>query len=263
MIAQKKYLNLIAILAAFITGVMFLPGLTHASVFSNIETANFGDVVLLESSSIDITFTNSDSVSIILYFDFAEGNCGFSFDREMIDVPSAQTETITITFTPLVPGLCSDILDVSTYTYNVTDRVPIKIKLGKVNLTGKGIEAQEDDITVGGILAFFDQCVDDGSLAGNVPSKSAKKKLADKTPKGNGSDKLAENRLNALRNMIETAGNLIDSGKTDEACGQLKAAYKKMDDSNTPGSSTDFVTGVAVSDLSTMVQELMDGLECE
>jgi hypothetical protein len=135
--------------------------------------------------------------------------------------------------------------------------------LGEVNLIGKGIEAQEDDITVGDILAFFDQRVLLEKLEGNVPDKSAKKKLADKTPKGDGSDKLAENRLNALRNMIETAGNLIDSGKIDEACGQLKAAYKKMDGLNTPGSSTDFVTGDAVSDLSDMVQELMDELGCK
>lgn len=261
MIAQKKYLNLTALLVALITGVMFLPGLTHAAVSSDIETADFGDVVLAESSSVDITFTNSDINPITLSFGFKEGNCGFSFDIERIVVPSAQTETITITFTPSAPGICSDILDVSTY--DETDRGQIKINLGEVYLIGNGIEAQEDDITVGDILAFFDQCVADGTLEGNVPSKSAKKKLADKTPKGNGSDKLAENRLNALRNMIETAGNLINSGKTDEACGQLKAAYKKMDDLNTKGSSTDFVTGVAVSDLSTMVQALMDGLECK
>jgi hypothetical protein len=133
--------------------------------------------------------------------------------------------------------------------------------LGEVNLTGKG----KDDITVGDILAFFDQCVLLGNLEGYVPDKSAKKKSTNKTPKGNGSDKLAENRLNALRNMLETAGNLIDSGKIDEACGQLKAAYKKMDNPDPPENSTDFVEveGVAASDLSTMVQALMDGLDCK
>ena len=253
MIAQKKYLNLIAILAAFITGVMFLPGLTLASVSSDIETADFGKVVLGESSTVDITFTNSDFDPIILYFDFMEGNCGFPVDLEKITVPSDLPGTITITFTPFDPVVCNSVL----YVYTFVDRV--KTDLGEVNLTGKGI----DDITVGNILAFFDQCVDDGSLEGNVPSKSAKKRLADKTPKGDGSDKLAENRLNVLRNKIETAGNLIDSGKIDEACGQLKAAYKKMDGLNTPGSSTDFVTGDEVIDLSTMVQKLMDGLGCE
>jgi len=255
MIAQKKYL--IALLAAFITGVMFLPGLTHAAVSSDIETADFGEVVLGESSSVDITFTNSDSNSIFLEFDFKEGNCGFSSKSVLtrIEVLYNQPKTITITFTPSDSGICSDKLDIS-----ILDRFTTKLE---VILIGNGIEAPKDDITVGGILAFFDQCVDDGSLEGYVPDKSAKKRLADKTPKGDGSDKLADNRLNALRNMIEAAGNLIDSRKIDGACGQLKAAYKKMDGLNTPGSSTDFVTGVAVSDLSTMVQELMDGLGCE
>ena len=253
MIAQKKYLNLTALLVALITGVMFLPGLTHAAVSSDIETADFGEVVLGESSTVDITFTNSDFDPIILYFDFMEGNCGFPVDLEKIKVPSDQPGTITITFTPFDPVVCNSVL----YVYTFVDRV--KTDLREVNLTGKGI----DDITVGNILAFFDQCVDDGTLEGNVPSKSAKKKLADKTPKGDGSDKLADNRLNVLRNKIETAGNLIDSGKIDEACGQLKAAYKKMDRSNTPGSSKYFVTGVAGLALSDMDQELMDGLGCK
>ena len=255
MIAQKKYLNLTALLVALITGVMFLPGLTLASVSSDIETADFGKVVLGESSTVDITFTNNDINPITLYFGFEEGNCGFSVVNEMITVPSDQPGTITITFTPSDPVECNSALKV--YTYRV------ETPLGEVNLIGKGIEAQEDDITVGDMLAFFDQCVADGSLAGNVPSKSAKKRLADKTPKGDESDKLAVNRLNALRNMLETAGHLIDSEKIDEACGQLKSAYKKMDGSNTPGSSTDFVTGDEVSELSTMVEDLMDRLGCE
>ncbi|MCJ7538192.1 MAG: hypothetical protein MUO88_00880 [Desulfobacterales bacterium] len=257
MITQKKYLNLTALLVALITGVMFLPGLTHAAVSSDIETADFGEVVLGESSSVDIEIANSDDDDFItLFFEIPIPNCGFSVYPLSYRLINGQSMTIKITYTPSAPGACSSTL----YIYNND-----KVKLGEVNLIGKGkgIEAQEDDITVGDILAFFDQCAADGSLEGNVPSKSAKKKLADKTPKGDGSDKLAENRLNALRNMIETAGNLIDSGKTDEACGQLKAAYKKMDGSNTPGSSTDFVTGVAVSDLSDMVQALMDRLGCK
>ena len=113
------------------------------------------------------------------------------------------------------------------------------------------------------ILFIFDKCVADGSLIGYVPDKSDKKRSADKITKGNGSDKLAENRLNALRNMIEKAGHLIDSGKIDEACGQLEAAYKKMDGLNTPGSSSDFVEGSAVSDLADDVQDLMGTLECK
>jgi hypothetical protein len=131
-----------------------------------------------------------------------------------------------------------------------------------VTLTGTGVIKQK--ITIDGILDFFDSCVDDGSLEGYVPDKSDKKRSAAKITKGNGSDKLAENRLNALRNMIETAGHLIDSGKIDEACGQLEAAYKKMDGLNSPGSSRDFVVeGNAAIDLAGMVKKLMDTLDCK
>jgi hypothetical protein len=110
MIAQKKYLNLTALLVALITGVMFLPGLTHAAVSSDIETADFGEVVLGESSTVDITFTNHDVDSIILYFDFKEGNCGFSVDSAPITVPSDDPKTKRITFTPSDPVVCNSAL---------------------------------------------------------------------------------------------------------------------------------------------------------
>ena len=89
------------------------------------------------------------------------------------------------------------------------------------------------------ILIFFDESVADGSLTGQCPGKSA-----------NG-------RLNALRKMLEMAGDLIN---TEGACAQLKAAMEKCDgDPLQP----DFVTGLAASELYAMISDLMAELGCE
>jgi hypothetical protein len=89
------------------------------------------------------------------------------------------------------------------------------------------------------ILNFFDESVADGSLVGEGPGKSA------------------ENRLNALRNMLEAAGALIDAGAYEAASNQLMAAYGKTDGDPKP---PDFVSGPAASELAIMVLDLMENL---
>jgi hypothetical protein len=252
MITQKKYLNLIGLLVALITGVLFLPGLSHAVVTVEGEY-DFGEVEVGTPASATLKISSTELRVYIteLTLEKLEKDCGFSISPEVppaIPLPG----DIIINYVPLSPGDCQSTLSIVT---NFGDTA-------KVTLSGTGVITTQE-ITIEGILVFFDTCVADGSLIGYVPDKSDKKRSADKITKGNESDKLAENRLNALRNMIETAGVLIDSGKIDEACGQLEAAYKKMDGLNTPGSSSDFVEGSAVSLLAHDVQTLMGTLECK
>lgn len=254
MITQKKYLNLIALLVALITGVMFLPGLSNAAVIVE-KNYDFGEVDVGTSSLATLNIsTDSNNLVSLTDLGILENYCVFSISPE-VSLPINLPLSININYVPSKEGPCTSYLSIATIDLKTN-------ALGRamVTLTGTGVIKE---ITIDKILDLFNSCVDDGSLEGYVPDKSGKKKSVAKITKGNGSDKLAENRLNALRNMIETAGHLIDSGKIDEACGQLKAAYKKMDGLNTPGSSTDFVTGEAVSKLSTMVQKLMDKLECK
>ena len=92
------------------------------------------------------------------------------------------------------------------------------------------------------ILDFFDESVADGTLEGNGPGKSA-----------NG-------RLNALRNMLEMAADLISVGDIEGACGQLKSASRKCDDDSP---LPDFVTGSAASELYDLILELMEELGCD
>ena len=65
--------------------------------------------------------------------------------------------------------------------------------------------------------------------------------------------------MNAFINMIEAAGDLIEDGLYDEACGQLGAALKKCDGQATP---PDFVTGDAVEVLKGMIEVLRTTLGC-
>ena len=91
------------------------------------------------------------------------------------------------------------------------------------------------------ILDFFDASVDDGSLVGEGPGNSA------------------EGRLDALRNMIETAGDHIEDGEIELACNQLAAALIKCDGLPSP---PDFVTGDAASVLAILIQDLMTNIGC-
>lgn len=91
------------------------------------------------------------------------------------------------------------------------------------------------------LLDFIDDSVVAGTLEGDGPGNSA------------------DNRLNALKNMIEAAGDLIDAGDTSRACQQLLDAYKKCDGSPKP---PDFVSGPAASTLAGMIQQLRDNLGC-
>jgi hypothetical protein len=236
-----------------ITGVLFLPSLSHADVtvidsydFKEVEVGESSDPVILK---ID---TNGDrDVIIELTLENLEKDCGFSVSPKVppnrVPIPGQ----ITITYSPLSPGYCQSTLSI----------VPLLANTEKVILSGTG---KTQEITIDKILILFNDSVVNGDLIGYVPEKSDKKRSADKITKANESDKTAENRLNAFRNMIETAGDLIESGKIDEACDQLKAAYKKIkieDGLNTPKSSSFFVKGTAARDLAGMVNKLMDTLK--
>jgi hypothetical protein len=92
------------------------------------------------------------------------------------------------------------------------------------------------------ILRFFDRAVDEGTLQGEGQGKSS------------------QNRLNALRDMLEVAADLVEAGAYESACGQLMAAYQKTDGDPTP---PDFVSGPAAPELAIMILELMDTLGCQ
>jgi hypothetical protein len=98
------------------------------------------------------------------------------------------------------------------------------------------------EVTIDDIEDLIDDSVADGSLSGDGPGKSADK------------------RLNAFRNMVDRAGDLIEDGLIAEACQQLRDAYKKTDGLDKP---PDFVSGPAAAELAELILSLMDTLGCD
>lgn len=90
------------------------------------------------------------------------------------------------------------------------------------------------------ILTFFDDSIADGTLVGDGPGNSAK------------------GRLDALRNIIEAAGDFINQGYISEARQQLQNACNRVDGYPKP---PDFASGSAVTELATMIQQLINNLE--
>jgi hypothetical protein len=90
-------------------------------------------------------------------------------------------------------------------------------------------------------LDLFDDSVDNGTLPGDGPGKSA------------------ENRRHALRNMIEAAGDLIGNGDIAGACQLLYDTYLKTDGDPQP---PDFVKGSAAPELASEILTLMQTLNC-
>jgi hypothetical protein len=87
----------------------------------------------------------------------------------------------------------------------------------------------------------FDPAVEAGTLVGDGPGNSA------------------SGRLNALRNMIEAAGDLIEMGEIEAACDQLLDALNRVDGAFPP---PDFAAGPAVSMVAGEIVQLRDNLGC-
>jgi len=111
----------------------------------------------------------------------------------------------------------------------------------EVPFQGWGVLAEEPSQAMTGLKDFLDQAIASGMITGQ------------------GSGKSADKRLHALRNMIDSAGDLIANGAMPEACAQLGSIYKKLDGQPKP---PDFASGVAVPGIAAAILELKDNLDC-
>ncbi len=102
------------------------------------------------------------------------------------------------------------------------------------------IQKFASNIDIPAILAFFRECIENGTLSGSGPGNSW-------------------HRMKALRNMLKSASRLIKDGLIAEACQQLRVAYKRCDGKPKP---PDFVEGEAAPQLAAMIQAYRASLGC-
>ena len=138
---------------------------------------------------------------------------------------------ISVTFAPLAAGSASNTLRITTGSGQF--QVPI---------AGLGVSTSvPPQQQIADILAFFDAAAQQGSFTGNGPGNSG------------------AGRRNALRNMLEAAGDLIQQGRIADACRQLQDALDRTDGDPRP---PEFVTGPAASELTARIRELRTALGC-
>lgn len=202
-------------------------------------SVNFGDVSVGTSSTQIVTLENAGDADLsIQSIEFAGGtDAAYQVASVSAGIPVAlgpgDVIDVQIRFTPSAVASFTGSLRVATDDYDEA--------IVLVPLAGSGVNDQSLDAEVAGLLAFFDDAVEGGSLVGDGPGKSA------------------ENRRDALRNMLVAAGGMIADGEHGEACKQFADAYDRTDGEAQP---PDFVEGSAATELRTRIAVLLGSLGC-
>jgi len=207
----------------------------------------FGQVAVGSTGITTVTIHNEESVPVtVTGVGFLPYGCpDFSVvsETESIPIPEGQSLEIDVNYSPLNVGDCSNLLRIWT------DYSPIP---NTVAFSGSGVAASDNpEDKIQEILKFLDTHM-----------------------KGMGSGKSAENRFNALRNMIETAAVQIKKGQTEAAWLKLSEIYKKVDgisrpkdfvyERSTTGTDELSLRGAYTSDtLAELIQNLMVLLKSE
>jgi TolB protein len=195
------------------------------------SSIQFGSVNVATSQTQLVTVANLDNhaLSVQASLDLAGG--GFSVSPSSQSVPVAGSIDISVTFAPLTAGPASNTLRITTGSGQF-----------QVSLAGLGVATSvPPQQQIADILAFFDASAQQGSLTGN------------------GSGNSGAGRRNALRNLLEAAGDLIQQGRITDACRQLQDALDRTDGNPRP---PDFVTGPAASELAERIRALRTALGC-
>jgi|GEM_PF-2363961 len=176
-------------------------GLAEVEASIDPQVADFGEVLVGETRTVPVHITNHDpmtSLNVALFLQ--EGSAGFILETYMLVLGPGETKTVSVTYTSSGEGEVSDTL-VITY---LGGRMPEEVLLTAVGVQG------EAPVGVHTVAAFFDRAVEQGTLKGVGPGRSA------------------EHRLGALQNMILEAEALVGMGDFAEGCERLQAAAGKL-----------------------------------
>lgn len=208
------------------------------------SSVNFGSVNVGSQSTAVVTATNTGAASLSVNsawlgaanpaFSIASVKKGGAAVTYPVSLAPNETLDIELGFAPTSSGPANGMLNVGS---NDPDEGTVS-----VSLTGVGVAVGSPfSQQIAELLTFFDQAVAAGTLQGAGPGSSA------------------AGRLRALRNMITAAGDMITGGNLGGACAQLTDVLSRMDGAPQP---PDFVTGSAVGDLRSRVQQVKSNLGC-
>jgi hypothetical protein len=252
MYSIKKSLQKKCISAAVVALILFLSNITNALEIP--LSYDFGEVPIGSSSTAFISISTSTTESYLSLWSTLENGEHYKIKTSIppggIPLPPGETVAIEIVFTPTTTQAVSDTL------YIDASNPFIGSIREEIKLIGN-----ETEISINNILTFFDTSVASGSIIGKQGGKANDNTFASsqKNIQSDKKGKSAGNRLNAFRNMLEEAGQLIDNDNIEDACGQLKSSYKKCDGNDSP---PDFVEGYSAPEMAGMINELRVNLEC-
>jgi hypothetical protein len=196
-----------------------------------VSCADFGDVLVGDTSTLIMTITNTGFDSLFLVYDWDLNPCGFTATKNFKELLKGEFVEVTLEWTPSSPGECYGILEI----YNMFQKV------AEVEATGNGITefSMKEKPGIQGLLDSFDARVGVRDIVGKGPGKSA------------------DNRLNAFRNMLVEAKLLVEQERNAEAYGQLMAAKKKIGEFITDSNSVNIAAASSTSATGSL-EHLMD-----
>ena len=201
---------------------------------------DFGEVEVGTSETVEIVINNVGDSSITISAIYLQSESGEDYS---VDVPyylpmffsAGGHKSVEVTFSPSDNSASSAVLQIDS---SDPDEPVVEVVL-----TGQGVGGEITPLEqIDAILEFSAAAVEAETLVGKGRGKSAK------------------NRLNAFVKMLESAESLIEEEQYDQACGQLRAAYKHCDGQNRPA---DFVAGDAASELADKIMALIEALEAQ
>jgi len=215
-----------------------LGGVLLPEIEISLDSYNFGEVHWGDTRSAAITIFNTGSdtlnISDILLNDAYDV---FSMDLNIsppIDLEPGESIDVVINFKPEALQSYIGSLVIES---NDADEAMVQVPL-----SGIGVFADTPSEQVIAVTDYIQDSIDTGELNAEGEGRSA------------------DNKVNALINMIEAAGDLLEAGETAEGCQQLTSIYLKVDGINPP---PDFVSGPAIEGLGNAIQGLMTSYGCE
>lgn len=200
---------------------------------------DFGSIIWGNQGTTVVSISNSGEAEVIIEDISIEGSSAFSVSV-LTELPAALTDAqvleAVITCTP------STLYKNETAALLIMNDDPEQADQTKmVPLSCTGVLDPIPSTAIQQLLAYIELSVSEETLSGLGPGGSA------------------ENRLNSFIDMMISAGQLIESGNTADACNLFNSIYRKVDGAPKP---SDLVTGEAAPGIAAGIVQIMTMLQC-